>query len=86
MRSRDHIPPLKRPDGSSAVTDVDKVNALNSQFSSVFTLDDGILPYFGDRTNERLHFVDFSAHNVFQALGKLFLKSGNSRMAFLNFC
>ena len=34
------IPDLKKPDGSKAVTDEDKAEVLNAQFSSVFTAED----------------------------------------------
>ena len=40
------VAPLKKPDGSLAYDDLDKANLLNEFFSSVFTKDDGNVPYF----------------------------------------
>ena len=39
-KSKSSIPDLKKPDGSKAVTDEEKAEVLNSQFSSVFTAED----------------------------------------------
>ena len=39
-----HIPPLKNADGSQSITKEDKAETLSSQYASVYTVDNGLLP------------------------------------------
>ncbi len=63
--------PLKRFDGSIAVTDVDKATVLNNQFSATFTVDDGLDHAFALRCNDRLSTVEFPPYVVRDKLSKL---------------
>ncbi|MCP4488721.1 MAG: hypothetical protein GY820_15615 [Gammaproteobacteria bacterium] len=63
--------PLKRFDGSTAVTDIDKAIVLNNQFSSTFTVDDGFDHTFALRCNDRLSTVAFPPYVVRAKLLKL---------------
>ncbi len=59
---RSGVAPLKGAHGPVAVTDADKATALQAQFSSVFTRDNGILPQFADqmsRTNIEYFHISF---------------------------
>ena len=46
--------------GDLAVTASQKAEALNSQFSSVFTMDDGNLPDFSQRSRDHLFDINLS--------------------------
>ncbi|MCP4476079.1 MAG: hypothetical protein GY821_16275 [Gammaproteobacteria bacterium] len=63
--------PLKRFDGSTAVTDVDKATVLNNHFSSTFTVDDGLDHVFALRCNGKLSTVEFPPYVVRDKLSKL---------------
>jgi len=46
------VGPLKSSSGEAIVGDAEKAEALNSYFTSVFTVDDGILPDFDRRVDD----------------------------------
>ena len=50
--------------GDLAVTAAQKADALNGQFSSVFTMDDGNLPDFAQRSRVNLSDINLSAERV----------------------
>ena len=50
--------------GDLAVTASQKAEALNSQFSSVFTMDDGNLPDFSQRSRDHLSDINLSTERV----------------------
>ena len=50
--------------GDLAVTAAQKAEALNGQFSSVFTMDDGNLPDFAQRSRVNLSNINLSAERV----------------------
>ena len=50
--------------GDLAVTAAQKAEALNGQFSSVFTMDDGNLPDFTQRSRVNLSDINLSAERV----------------------
>ena len=51
---REGVAPLMDAHGDLAVTAAQKAEALNGQFSSVFTMDDGNLPDFTQRSRVRI--------------------------------
>ncbi|MCP4476028.1 MAG: hypothetical protein GY821_16005, partial [Gammaproteobacteria bacterium] len=65
------IAPLKRFDGSLAVSDSDKVFILNNHFSSVFTVDNGTVPPFDSRCSARLCNVLIPPFLVYDKLRRL---------------
>ena len=57
---REGVAPLVDTQGNLAVTDVHKAEALNSQFSSVFIIDDGNLPDLNQRSRVNLSNMNLS--------------------------
>ena len=70
LSSQYSIPPLRK-NNSVSEKPVDKANMLQDQFSSVFTNDDGKLPYFAKRTDRTLENFDISENMVVKALKNL---------------
>ena len=62
--SRFKIAPLVDVHGDLAVTAAQKAKALNSQLSSVFTMDDGNLPDFSQRSRDNLSDINLSTERV----------------------
>ncbi len=56
---RQAVPPMRRFDGTLAISDSDKAQVLNNFFSSVFTTDNRTSPAFPARTNATLSRIDF---------------------------
>ena len=54
-----------------AVTDHDKADILNAQFTSIFTVDDGILPQVETRTQSQLSDINLSPEVIRKLLCKL---------------
>ena len=54
------IAPLLDANSELAVTDHDKADILNAQFTSIFTVDDGILPQVETRTQSQLSDINLS--------------------------
>ena len=50
--------------GDLAVTAAQKAEALNSEFPSVFTMDDGHLPDFSQRSRDNLSDINLSTNRV----------------------
>ena len=65
------IAPLLNVNGELAVTDHDKADILNAQFTSVFTVDDGILPQVETRTQSRLADINLSPELIRKFMCKL---------------
>ena len=61
---REGVAPLMDAHGDLAVTAAQKAEALNGQFSSVFTMDDGNLPDFTQRSRVNLSDINLSAERV----------------------
>ena len=61
---REGVAPLLDAHGDLAVTAAQKAEALNGQFSSVFTMDDGNLPDFTQRSRVNLSDIILSAERV----------------------
>ena len=61
---REGVAPLVDVHGDLAVTASQKAEALNSQFSSVFTMDDGNLPDFSQRSRDHLSDINLSTERV----------------------
>ena len=61
---REGVAPLVDVHGDFAVTASQKAEALNSQFSSVFTMDDGNLPDFSQRSRDHLSDINLSTERV----------------------
>ena len=61
---REGVAPLMDAHGDLAVTAAQKAEALNGQFSSVFTMDDGNLPDFAQRSRVNLSDINLSAERV----------------------
>ena len=61
---REGVVPLVDVHGDLAVTASQKAEALNSQFSSVFTMDDGNLPDFSQRSRDHLSDINLSTERV----------------------
>ena len=68
---KDGIAPLLNVNGELAVTDHDKADILNAQFTSVFTVDDGILPQVETRTQSRLADINLSPELIRKFMCKL---------------
>ena len=68
---KDGIAPLLNVNGELAVTDHDKADILNAQFTSVFTVDDGILPLVETRTQSRLADINLSPELIRKFMCKL---------------
>ncbi|MCG8431179.1 MAG: hypothetical protein MJA29_08390, partial [Candidatus Omnitrophica bacterium] len=74
--SKNAIPPLYK-DGRKYESPETKANLFQSHFSSVFTTDDGILPYMQNFTNSILENVEISEEIVLMSLKKLPSKSSS---------
>ena len=61
---REGVAPLVDVHSDLAVTAAHKAEALNSQFSSVFTMDDGNLPDFSQRSRDNLPDINLSTEGV----------------------
>ena len=61
---REGVTPLMDAHGDLAVTAAQKAEALNGQFSSVFTTYDGNLPDFTQRSRVNLSDINLSAERV----------------------
>ena len=61
---REGVAPLVDVHGDLAVTAAQKAEALNSQFSSMFTMDDGNLPDFRQRSRDNLSDINLSTERV----------------------
>lgn len=72
------VHPLARPDGSLTVDPSEQAKLFNLFFSSVFTVDNGLLPSFQSRcsANNALSEVYFSAQLVYREISRL--KNSNS--------
>ena len=68
LKNSKTAPFLNNGNGTDIYEDIDKANLFNDYFASVFTTDDGLLPYFNVRSEGSLHHVIFSEEIVFQAL------------------
>jgi hypothetical protein len=71
LTSKDRIPPLNSPDGSTHSARSTKAEILNDQFSSVFTEDDNKLPEFPSRTRARLETIPITENIVLKQRKKL---------------
>jgi hypothetical protein len=71
LTSKGRIPALFNKNGIKCEDAADKANALNEQFASVFTYDDGVSPPFPRRTDVSLDTVDVSPEKVLSVLKKL---------------
>ncbi len=73
LKSNQGIPVLRRSDGTFVSEDFEKCQILNNFFSSVFVLDDGVLPVFPMRVPENVCLTDchFSPHEVCRELRNL---------------
>ena len=63
--------PLIKDDNTYASLDYDKARLLNEQFTSVFTIDNGIIPDHTLKTNETINNVIFTRENVRKMLSQL---------------
>ena len=70
LTSRKSIPPIRK-DGQIYEDAVDKANLFQSQFSSVFVEDDGLLPHFPFKTNNILQNVKITESIVLANLMKI---------------
>ena len=73
LNSSSGIAPLLNPDGSFSTSDLDKAALLNKYFESVFTLDNGTLPHFPNRTgpdNPGIQDINISPSIIEQILNK----------------
>ena len=61
---REGVAPIVDVHADLAVTAAQKAEALNSQFSSVFTMDDGNLPDFSQRSRDNLSDINLSTERV----------------------
>ena len=70
LKNSKTTPFLNNGNGTDIYEDIYKANLFNDYFASVFTTDNGLLPYFNVRSEGSLHHVIFSEEIVFQALKK----------------
>ena len=63
--------PLLDVNSELAVTDHDKADILNAQFTSIFTVDDGILPQVETRTQRQLSDINLSPEVIRKFMCKL---------------
>ena len=68
---KDVIAPLLNVNGELAVTDHDKADMLNAQFTSVFSVDDGILPQVETHIQSRLSDINLSPELIRKCMCKL---------------
>jgi hypothetical protein len=68
ISSKGSIPVLKNRDGTRCLDPKSKAEALNNQFASVFTVDDGRLPPFENKNVETLDALVITEESVFEAL------------------
>ena len=68
---REGVAPLANKYGKLATSNNEKAEILNSQFSSVFTTDDGRVPFLTQRTDVQLSSVDISPERVRKFMCKL---------------
>lgn len=71
ISSKRGIGPLKRVDGTLAISDVEKSEILNAYFASVFTVDNSANSAFPLRTNEHMSFVIFDIDSIKKVMVKL---------------
>ena len=62
--SHNEISPLINDDNTYASLDYDKARLLNKKFTSVFTIDNGIIPDHTLKTNETINNAIFTRENV----------------------
>ena len=75
---REGVAPLANKYGKLATSNNEKAEILNSQFSSVFTTDDGRVPFLTQRTDVQLSSVDISPERVRKFMCKLPAKFSRS--------
>ncbi len=66
--SRGSVPPIRRFDGTLAISDTDKAQVFNNFFASVFTVDDQLSPVLPARTNAALSSTEFPLLSVYNKL------------------
>ena len=75
---REGVAPLANKYGKLATSNNEKAEILNSQLSSVFTTDDGRVPFLTQRTDVQLSSVDISPERVRKFMCKLPAKFSRS--------
>ena len=75
---RDSVAPLVNKHDDLATSNNEKADVLNSQFSSVFTTDDGTVPFLTHRTDAQLFSVDINPERVRKFMCKLPTKFSRS--------
>ena len=80
LQQQETVPALQRNDSTLVTDDDEKAEILNSYFSSVFTLDNHIVPEISSSlpTNTFLPFIEFSYAKVLSVLKKLPSKTSRS--------
>jgi len=72
------VGPLKASSGELIVDDTEKAEVLNSYFTSVFTVDDSILPDFDRRVDDNvlINHVELTVSNITKMMNRM--KSSNT--------
>jgi hypothetical protein len=73
LSSSMHVPSLESPDDKLITSPLEKANAFNQYFASVFTVDDGRTPVCNLKTDQNctISDVEFSPRKVYKALRSL---------------